>query len=88
MAGQLQLVEPLVTDGMMFVLFANSNLHALLMWQKKAIFLNLFIFVTSQGRAGHSFHSFSKHWASGPMLSISKNVQMCVCVFNCVCFTF
>ena len=26
---------------------------------------------------------FSKHWPSGPMLSISRNVHMCVCV--CVC---
>ena len=27
---------------------------------------------------------FSKHWPSGPMLSISQIVHMCVCVFVCV----
>ena len=30
---------------------------------------------------------FSKHRPSGPMLSISQNVHMCVCVFVCL-FTF
>ena len=27
---------------------------------------------------------FSKHWPSGPMLSISQNVHMFVCLFVCV----
>ena len=31
---------------------------------------------------------FSKHRPSGPMLSISRNVHMCVCVFVCVCVHF
>jgi hypothetical protein len=34
---------------------------------------------------------FSKHWPSGPMLSISQNVRLCVCLSVClsVClFTF
>ena len=29
------------------------------------------------------FEGFSKHWPSGPMLSIIRNVHMCVCL--CVC---
>ena len=28
---------------------------------------------------------FSKHWPSGPMLSISQNVHIFVCVFVCLC---
>ena len=31
-----------------------------------------------------SYSSFSKHRPSGPMLSISRNVHMCVCLFVCL----
>ena len=33
------------------------------------------------------YAGFSKHRPSGPMLSISQNVRLCVCLFVCL-FTF
>ena len=27
---------------------------------------------------------FSKNWPSGPILSISRNIHMCVCLFVCL----
>ena len=35
-----------------------------------------------------SINIFSKHWPSGPMLSISRNDHLCVCVSVCVSVNF
>ena len=34
------------------------------------------------------YAGFSKHRPSGPMLSISRNVRVCVCLSVCVCVHF
>ena len=48
--------------------------------RKKAF---LFWKLSKRGKGGGvSGIKFLKHWPSGPMLSISRNIRLCVCVFT------